>query len=302
MRGRSWRVCLAMSGPTDMAASGALWTVEAADMLALGPMAARLPHAAPDLARRPGVTATRPRGQGHEIREVRPFSEGDDLRHLDAAATARTGFMQVRSFHEDRDRTVMLIADFRRPMLWGTVRFRSVAAAEALAVAGWQAVADGGAAGVAVLTDAGIFSEKPASRSRGMARVAGCLARGHTVAGQSLLAPVRDLDADLIRAARLAPRGATILLASALDQPGPGFDAALGAILRRGPLRLFLMQDPFELAPPRGSLPYRTAAGLAARGGFANLPARRAALVDRLQQMGVGVECILTDRSVGQVA
>jgi len=91
-------------------------------------------------------------------------------------------------------------------------------------------------------------------------------------------------------------------LASALDQPGPGFDAALGAILRRGPLRLFLMQDPFELAPPRGSLPYRTAAGLAARGGFANLPARRAALVDRLKQMGVGVERILTDRSVGQVA
>ena len=145
--------------------------------------------AAPRRARargRPGTTATRPRGQGHEIREIRPFADGDDPRHLDAAATARTGALQVRSFHEDRDRTLMLIADFRRPMLWGTARLRSVAMAEALAVAGWQAVSDGGAAGVAVLTDAGILWEKPASRSRGMARVAGCLALGHARALEAL--------------------------------------------------------------------------------------------------------------------
>jgi len=285
-----------------MAAPAAPCEVSAAALLALGPMAARLPHAAPDVARRPGVTATRPRGQGHEIREVRPFTDGEDLRHLDAAATARTGILQVRSFHEDRDRTVMLIADFRRPMLWGTRRFRSVAAAEALAIAGWQAVGDGGAAGVAVLTDAGLFSEKPASRNRGMARVAGCLERGHAVALHAVQAPVRDLDADLIRAARLAPRGATIVLASALDQTGPGLDAALQAILRRGPLRLFLMQDPFEVSPPRGSLPYRTAGGLVARGAFGGLPARRAALVAHLEQMGVGIERIATDRSPAEVA
>ncbi len=306
MPGKSWRACSGMSGPTDMPNADPLCDVDVAALLALGPRAGRLPHVAPEMARRPGVIATRPRGQGHEIREVRPFTDGDDLRHLDAAATARTGILQVRSFHEDRDRTVMLIADFRRPMLWGTQRFRSVAAAEALAVAGWQAVTDGGTVGVAVLTDVGIFSEKPASRSQGMARAAGCLARGHLVALQSVRPsvrpPVRDLDADLIRAARLAPRGATIVLASALDQPGPGFEAALGAIVRHGALLLFLMQDPFELTPPRGSLPYRTASGLAARGAFASLPALRAALVARLVQIGVRVERIATDRSVLEMA
>ena len=37
-----------------------------------------------------------------------------------------------RTFHAERDRTVILIADFRPSMLWGTRRtLRSVAAAEA---------------------------------------------------------------------------------------------------------------------------------------------------------------------------
>ena len=267
-------------------------------LLALGPMAGRLPHAAPELARRPGVTATRPRGQGHEIREVRPYAEGDDLRHLDAAATARTGALQVRSFHEDRDRTVLLVADFRRPMLWGTVRFRSVACAEALAIAGWQAVGDGGSAGVAALTDAGIQSEKPASRVRGMARVAGCLARAHLIAGRAVHHPVRDLAPDLMRAARLAPRGATVVLASALDQPGSGLEAALGAIQRRGPLRIMLPVDPIEAAPPREALPFLTAAGQTARGAFDALPEARAALLARLAVLGIGVEILTTDRPV----
>lgn len=265
-------------------------------LLALGPLAARLPHAAPELARRPGVTPTRPRGQGHEIREVRPYAEGDDLRHLDAAATARTGTLQVRSFHEDRDRTVLLIADFRRPMLWGTRRFRSVAAAEALAIAGWQAVGDGGSAGVAALTDAGIQSEKPASRVRAMARVAGCLARAHVIAGHAVHRPVRDLAPELMRAARLAPRGATVVLASALDQPGPGLEAALGAIQRRGPLRLLLPVDPFEVAPPGETLPFLTASGQSARGAFDGLPSAREALVSRLTQLGIAVEALPTDR------
>lgn len=275
--------------------------VSAARLIALGPLAARLPHAAPDLARRPGTTATRPRGQGHEIREIRPFAEGDDPRHLDAAATARTGALQVRSFHEDRDRTLMLIADFRRPMLWGTRRLRSVAMAEALAVAGWQAVADGGSAGVAVLTDAGLLSEKPASRGRGMARVAGCLALGHARAVAAIGQPVRPLAPDLVRAARLAPRGATVLIASSLDDPGPGLDAALDGMRRRGALRLLLPLDPFEASPPGRSLPFRTDAG-AATGAFRDLPGRRAARLARLAAAGISAEEVPTDRVVGAAA
>lgn len=274
--------------------------VTAERLIALGAVAARRGRERPEIARRPGTTATRPRGQGHEIREIRPFADGDDPRHLDAAATARTGAPQVRAFHEDRDRALMLIADFRRPMLWGTRRLRSVAVAEALALAGWQASLDGGAVGVAVLTDDGILSERPAPRARGMAKVAGCLARGHAMALGLGDHPVRPLAPDLARAGRLAPRGARVLLGSALDIPGSGLAAALDGLRRRGAFRVLLPLDPFEVAPPALGLPYLAETG-AAIGGFARLPAARAERREWLRGIGLAAEEVPTEEVAGEM-
>ncbi len=279
-----------MSVPGDPSAI----EVTAERLMALAALAGRAGGARPEVARRPGTTATRPRGQGHEIREIRPFAEGDDPRHLDAAATARTGAPQVRGFHEDQDRAVMLIADFRRPMLWGTRRLRSVAVAEALAMAGWRAIAEGGAVGVAAITEAGLFSESPAHRARGMARAAGCLARAHAAALAAESAEPRPLAPDLVRAGRLAPRGARVLVGSGLDAPGEGLAAALDGIRRRGALRLLLPLDPFEASPPRIGLPYQAPGG-AAFGLFTALPEARAARMGWLGAMGIAVEDLPTE-------
>ncbi len=279
-----------MSGPGDPSAT----EVTAERLMALAALAGRAGGARPEVARRPGTTATRPRGQGHEIREIRPFAEGDDPRHLDAAATARTGAPQVRGFHEDQDRAVMLIADFRRPMLWGTRRLRSVAVAEALAMAGWRAIAEGGAVGVAAITEAGLFSESPAHRARGMARVAGCLARAHAAALAAEPGDPRPLAPDLVRAGRLAPRGARVLVGSGLDAPGDGLAAALDGIRRRGALRLLLPLDPFEASPPRIGLPYQAPGG-PAFGLFTALPEARAARMGWLGAMGIAVEDLPTE-------
>jgi uncharacterized protein (DUF58 family) len=287
-----------MSAPGETAT-----TVDAAALMALAALAARPTGA---LAERPGIAPTRKRGQGHEIREIRPFTEGDDPRHLDAAATARSGTLQVRSFHEDRERTVLLVADFRRPMLWGTrVRFRSVAAAEALALAGWQAVLGAGAAGVVALTDAGLLAERPRPRDAGMARVAGLLARAHAIALDTRASgrgPTRDLAPDLVRAARFAPRGAGIVLATGLDIPGPGLEPALAGLARRGPLRLILTEDAFESAPPAAALPFVTADGRVSRARFGALPETRAARVAALRLPGLTVERLPTDRPVARAS
>jgi uncharacterized protein (DUF58 family) len=261
--------------------------------MALAAVAARPAGA---LAERPGIAPTRKRGQGHEIREIRPFADGDDPRHLDAAATARSGSPQVRSFHEDRERTVLLVADFRRPMLWGTrARFRSVAAAEALALAGWQAVHGAGAAGAVALTDAGLLAERPRAGARGMARVAGLLARAHAMALETT-GPIRPLAPELARAARFAPRGATIVLATGLDRPGPGLEAALAGLARRGPVRLLLTEDAFETAPPAAALPFLTSEGRVARARFGAVPESRAARLAALRLPGLAAERLPTDR------
>lgn len=272
--------------------------LSAGRLMALEPLAAKELRDAASLAERPGNTATRRRGNGHEIRELRPFAEGDDPRHIDAAATARTGAPQLRSFHEDREYNLMLLADFRRPMLWGTRgRLRSVAAAEALMLAGWKAILAGGAVGAAVLTDDGPQIRLPRPRHRGMAGVAACLADAHAAAleragqskGESLaLAPT------LAQLARQVPRGAGILLATGLDLPGEGLDAALAALRARGPLQLLLIEDAAETAPPAMAMPCITRAGEAGHLRLDPLPAERDARAARYEVPGQAVRRIST--------
>ena len=276
-----------MSGLTDPATVGvaALMRLEAQARKLRGTVA---------LAERPGAVSVARKGRGQEVREIRPFADGDDPRHLDAAATARTGALQTRTFQEDREQTVLLIADFRRPMLWGTKgRLRSVAAAEALALIGWQVVLDGGAAGVVALTDAGPYVERPRTRARGMALVSGCLARAHLVALSSRLA-VTPLVPALLRAAPLAPRGALIAIATGLDTPGDGLDAALAAMTDRCTVRLILTEDAFETAPPARPLSYATPEGTA-RARFDALPDDRDRRAAALVRPGLRVERLATD-------
>lgn len=270
----------------------------------------------PGLAERPGITPTRRRGQGHEIREIRPWAEGDEPRHLDAAATARIGSPQIRSFHEDRESSLFLIADFRRPMLWGTQRrLRSVAAAEALALAGWHAIHAGGAVGVTALTDQGPDVQIPRPRHRGMALASACLARAHGAALAQAAAdphgrrPLRPLAPDLMRTARQVPRGAGIVLASGLDDPGEGLDAAFAALCARGPLQILLIEDAFELSPPSHPLTFassedarpsptgegraeRDANPVTALADFTALPVLRAARPDLLARAGLHIRRI----------
>lgn len=267
--------------------------VSARALMALEPQAARALRDAASLADRPGSTATRRRGQGHEIRELRPFAQGDDPRHIDAAATARSGTPHVRSFHEDREHSLMLIADFRRPMLWGTRgRLRSVAAVEALVLAGWTAALGGGAVGAVALTDAGPAVQPARPRHRGMAQVAGCLARAHADA-LAWRGPLRPLAPDLAQAARQVPRGAGIILATGLDTPGEGLDAALAALRARGPLRLLLVEDAFETAPPGRPMPCVGPDG-PTHALFADLPSQRQARADRLVFPGQEVRRLAT--------
>lgn len=91
-----------------------------AELMALRPPP-RSPRQRP-ASRRPGAIPARIAGQGMDLREIRAFAEGDDLRRIDPSATARTGQVHVRSFHEDRDDSTLLIADFRRRCFGARVR------------------------------------------------------------------------------------------------------------------------------------------------------------------------------------
>ena len=62
------------------------------------------------------------RGRGMEFREVREYVPGDDIRTIDWNVTARTGSPFVKLFDEERELTVMLLADVSRSGHFGTGR------------------------------------------------------------------------------------------------------------------------------------------------------------------------------------
>lgn len=87
-----------------------------------------------------GAHASRLRGRGLSFDELRNYTPGDDLRHLDARATLRYGKPFVRTFTEERDRPTLLLVDQRMNMYFGSRHcFKSVAAAQlASSVPGWR--------------------------------------------------------------------------------------------------------------------------------------------------------------------
>lgn len=206
----------------------------------------------------PGGFVSRRRGRGLEPDEVRVYAEGDDIRHLDRNTTARTGVPHVKMFRDERDRTVLLMADFRPAMLWGTRRaLRSVAAAEALTLTGWLAVDSGARIGLLAFSTAEPVHVRAQGRARGMIAVTGGLATAHRAAFAS--SSSTPLDQALQLASGLLPAGGTLVLATGLDDPGPDFDMLARRIAGRGRLCVCLIIDAFETVPPPGSYPYLTA-------------------------------------------
>ncbi|MCJ2060214.1 DUF58 domain-containing protein, partial [Methylobacterium sp. J-048] len=216
------------------------------------------------LAGLPGGIVTRRRGRGSEPEDVRLWSEGDDRRFIDRNATARTGQLHVRTHHDERDRAVVLLADFRPSMLFGTRRaLRSVAAAEALALLGWRVAADGGRVGLAVARAGAPTVLRPAGGERAMIAVTGALAQAHADALAAAGAAGSDapLEATLGLARSLLPAGGHLVIASALDAPGPGFDETLTLLAERVAIRLILVSDAFERTRPPGFYPFALADG-----------------------------------------
>lgn len=222
-------------------------------------------EAAPVLANLPGGFATRRKGHGLEVADMREYVAGDDIRHLDRNTTARTGRLHVRQFQEERDRVCLLVADFRPSMFWGLRRaLRSVAAAEALALVGWSVVESGGRVGLLTLSAGAPVIVPPRGRVRGMLDVIGGMVQAHAHALEAVAAGQGSdppLDQALARAGRLAPSGSEIVIASGFDAPGATLSDRVAELARRRTPRLILITDGAAEALPRGRYPVRLADG-----------------------------------------
>lgn len=204
-----------------------------------------------------GQAASAMRGRGMEYAESREYVAGDDARHIDWKLSARTNATQTKTFQTERERVTLIVADTSAALYFGTrVRFKSVQAARAGAVAVWAALREGDR--LAALR--GTREESPvppAGGTRGALRVLDALVRWYREP------PAADagLPTALEQAGRLAHPGARVVVmadpASALAVPA----AIWSALSMHVDVHLILLVDPLELAPSACVLPLATPDG-----------------------------------------
>ncbi|HET6434819.1 MAG TPA: DUF58 domain-containing protein [Xanthomonadaceae bacterium] len=197
------------------------------------------------------------RGRGMEYAESREYARGDDARHMDWRLTARSGRPHTKLFQAERERLTLVVADTAPALYFGTrVRFKSVQAARAGALAAWLAVRDGDRI-AALRGSAREAPVAPAAGPRGALRTLDALVRWYA------RPPADDagLEVALEHARRLLRPGSRAVVladpASVAAVPAQRWPA----LAAHNEVVVLLFADPLELAPPRELLPFQAEAG-----------------------------------------
>ena len=91
------------------------------------------------------------KGRGMEFDEVRPYVPGDDVRSIDWNVTARTGEPYIKRYVEERQLTIMLMADVSASQNFGsTTRSKREATAELCALLAFSATRNDDKVGLAL--------------------------------------------------------------------------------------------------------------------------------------------------------
>ena len=94
------------------------------------------------------------RGSGMEFDEVREYQPGDDVRSIDWNVTARQDRPYVKRFHEERELTVMFLADMSASGNFGTLGgSKNELASELCALLAFSAVKSNDKVGLIMFTD-----------------------------------------------------------------------------------------------------------------------------------------------------
>lgn len=94
------------------------------------------------------------RGMGIEFEEVREYTPGDDVKHIDWMVSARMGRPFVKRYREEREGVVMLLLDVSASGCFGTTEnLKKETAAEIAAVIAFNAIRNNDKVGAILFTD-----------------------------------------------------------------------------------------------------------------------------------------------------
>jgi uncharacterized protein (DUF58 family) len=186
-------------------------------------------------------------GLGTELAQLRPYEIGDDVRHIDAAATARTGKPHVRLHMPERALTTWIVLDLSPSMAFGTTRRLKADVAEGAAlVFGRLGVRRAGSVGMVAFGAAVPRVLPPRGSKPGMVALRRILGEG--------LAPDGHHDPDALagalrRVGRLARQpGLVVVISDFRDQRA--WERPLGSLRVRHSVLAIEITDPREAELP----------------------------------------------------
>lgn len=199
-----------------------------------------------------GAQSSRLYGRGMDYAESRAYQPGDDIRRLDWRLTARSGRLHTKLFQEEREGQLLILIDQHASMRFGTrVRFKSVQAARAAALAAWYAVRAGERVG-AMMFGGNAHLQRPRAGTRGALDVCGALAR----CDANPTDHEESLSQAFQRVIRLQQNANRVLLISDGQSADDGARDRMLELMRHTALRVLIVADALELnAVPAGHYP-----------------------------------------------
>jgi uncharacterized protein (DUF58 family) len=191
-------------------------------------------------------------GSGTEIAQLRPYEVGDDVRQLDAAATARTGEPHVRLHVPERTLTTWLVVDVSPSMAFGTAeRLKSDVAEGVAQVVGRLAVRRAGRVALMTFGDGRPRLLRPRAARPGIVAIRRALGEGVVPDGS---ADPAAMSTALVRLANVAKQaGLVVIVSDFRDQHD--WTRALGALSARHSVLAVEVCDPREgMLPNAGQL------------------------------------------------
>jgi uncharacterized protein (DUF58 family) len=207
-----------------------------------------------DVARRahgllPGERRAAGLGDGTELAQLRPYEFGDDVRLLDASASARTGVPHVKLHVPERTLTTWLVVDVSPSMAFGTARrLKSDVAEGAATVLARLALRRGGELALLTAGEPEPRTLPPRSGEAALHAVRRALAGGVAPDGSGGDRSV--LAAALRRVAAYARHGRVLVVVVSDFRDAHGLRGALGALAGRHSVLAVEVIDPRELELP----------------------------------------------------
>ncbi len=192
------------------------------------------------------------RGRGMDFAEVRNYQAGDEIRHMEWRVTARTGKPHIKIYQEERERPVVILADFNPSMIFGTrIAFKSVVAARLAAILAWTVVKQGDRVGGVFFSATEHNEFIPRSREAGVLPLLASLSHYTAQTLEQREASPLLLSEALLRLRRVIKPGSIVILISDFYSLDIDCEKHLNRLRSHNDILAYHICDPLELAPPK---------------------------------------------------